>query len=698
MSQQPLWWKQPMVIMAHAYDFVPRVEHDPVAIEELVRWKRAAGFNAEHLLINYSMFEGKGGEDSRAYCFKNFHGYSEDWLGMYLPIAQKHGLHVITYFNCHWFKPDTFSSDYYVVNPDGTPKVIYGDGGEICCQGPFRAWSEKMAEDLGRYPIAGVFLDGPVKDACWCPHCRAAFQARYGTALPERPADCPTALQADYEDFLADMPVGYIEAFARGLRKHNPDAVLYCNGGDSRQMRDTLPFTQLVGEEGGFVGYAPLSSEFPFAAGRPAKEMEYRAKGRARVIFCDCGFKVYDYHIHPQGEIARMYAGTISNGASPWFLVYRPMESAPGIQTVYRFNHLLHAQRDALANGESLAEAAILKSPLNLQLAGRVQAASGDDVHKREATAQRLAVPRHAEEFDGLYAALSRSGYPFDVIEEDLLLEEALPARIKLLVLPGVGAISDALADRLRTFVAEGGRLLATFDTGLYDGQGERRPDYALADVFGAGVNGDLLGPSRLDYLGIALPSPLSQGIHQQNMPCPEYWQLVTAAPTATPLLHYYEKMPRRYAAMPPLSNNPAVLHHRFGKGEVIFIPSTVGHLSLLYRFPDIRLLLRNAAHLLAQPPITVEGGDEFVETTLRRGANGAVVAHLINWASGERPSSGAIPLGPLQVSVRLPEGMNRPQSVLLAFTEQQVDFTVNDNTVTFTVPRIEEYEMAIIQ
>lgn len=697
MSEGTLWWQRPMAILGHSQEYAPGYRRDPAEIEELVRWKVARGFDAEHLLVNYSMFEGTGGEDSRAYLFANFHGCREDWLGTYLPIARRHGLRVLVYFNCHWFKPDTFPADYYVVGPDGTPKVIYGDGGEICCRGPFRAWSERIAEDLGSYPIAGVFLDGPVKDACWCPHCRAAFRTATGQELPDDPAALPPGLEEAYADFIDEIPVGYIEAFGRGLRRQNPEAILYCNGGDSRQMRATLPWTQLIGEEGGFVGYGPLDGEFPFVTGRPAREMEYRARGRARVIFCDSGYKVYDYHIHPAGEVARMYAGTLASGANAWYIVYRPDEAAPGTQVVYRFNRLLHEHGGALANGESLAEAAIVHSPRNLRLAGTVTAPSGDDVHRREAGAQRLAVPRHAEEYHGLFAALCRSGYPFDVIDDDDLLDGLLPARVKLLLLPGMSAVSDRLAAWLRSFVAGGGRLLATFDTSLYDEHGMRRPDYALADLFGAGAAGELIGPSSLDYLGIAAPNPLTRGIAQRNLPCPEYWQHVAPAPGAEALLHYYGKMPRRYAALPPLSDAPAALRVCHGAGEAIFIPSAIGTLSLRYRFPDIRLLLRNAAQWLAPPPVTVEGGDEFVETTLRRGADGAVVVHLVNWASGERPSSRAIPLGPLRVRVRLPEGL-APAVARLAMAETDVALERDGAAVAFTVPRLEEYEAAILR
>ena len=53
----------------------------------------------------------------------------------------------------------------------------------------------------------------------------------------------------------------------------------------------------------------------------------------------------------------------------------RPTESTsmPSASSASPTNRLIHEQREALTNGETLAEAAILESPLNVQLAGAIQ-------------------------------------------------------------------------------------------------------------------------------------------------------------------------------------------------------------------------------------------------------------------------------------------------------------------------------------
>jgi hypothetical protein len=103
------WWRQPLAILGHQYPGDWPKSAAPDALREWVRWKRALGFDAEHLILNPSMMEdAEGGDDPAAYRFKNRHGWRDDLLAAYLPLAHAEGLRVIVYFNCHWFRTTAF--------------------------------------------------------------------------------------------------------------------------------------------------------------------------------------------------------------------------------------------------------------------------------------------------------------------------------------------------------------------------------------------------------------------------------------------------------------------------------------------------------------------------------------------------------------------------------------------------------------
>ena len=71
-------------------------------------------------------------------------------------------------------------------------------------------------------------------------------------------------------------------------------------------------------------------------------------------------------------------------------------------------------------------------------------------------------------------------------------------------------------ASKSAAFVENGGSVLATYETSLYDEKGERRPDFGLADLFGVSWRKTLDGPIPNSYLRVeesARRHPLMKGL-----------------------------------------------------------------------------------------------------------------------------------------------------------------------------------------
>jgi len=106
--------------------------------------------------------------------------------------------------------------------------------------------------------------------------------------------------------------------------------------------------------------------------------------------------------------------------------------------------------------------------------------------------------------------------------------------------------------------------------------------------------------------------------------------------------------------------------------------------------------LLAASAAKLAPPPVRIDGAGEFVAAALRRGAGGTVVLHLTNLATGRRPSTGAIPLGPLDIELRLPRNMT-VRRVGTCWSPARLRFHLSRDRLRFRLSLPEEYEMVTI-
>ena len=86
--------------------------------------------------------------------------------------------------------------------------------------------------------------------------------------------------------------------------------------------------------------------------------------------------------------------------------------------------------------------------------------------------------------YRGMTQALLRARIPYLPVNADHIRRDA--DLFSVLVLPNVGILSENQVTDIRRFVENGGGLIATGETSLFDEWGDPRSDYALADLFGA--------------------------------------------------------------------------------------------------------------------------------------------------------------------------------------------------------------------
>ena len=308
------------------------------------------------------------------------------------------------------------------------------------------------------------------------------------------------------------------------------------------------------------------------------------------------------------------------------------------------------------------------------------------------------------EYMDGLYYALLEGRFLFDFVHEDKLALDEI-ARYSALLLPNIALLSDAQCHQLRAYVEQGGSLLATFETGMYDERNQRRPDFGLADVFGIRKAGAIVGtlPWANAYLArIERSHPIVNGFSGTNwIPGAEYRQPV--APVESPVLSvvpgFTAYPPELSYPAQPRTSEPAVVVREKGKSRLVWFPGDIERTMWRSGHTDLSRLLQNSIRWVAgaDVPVTMTGKG-LVETFAWETEAGFAV-HVLNYTN-PAVHRGWIrdffPVGPQEVTMKLPAG-RRVRRVELLRAEKDIPFRMTDGAIRFTVPAVLDYEVAAL-
>ena len=304
------------------------------------------------------------------------------------------------------------------------------------------------------------------------------------------------------------------------------------------------------------------------------------------------------------------------------------------------------------------------------------------------------------EYMDGMYYALIEGRFLFDFVHEDRLAPEDL-AKYTALILPNTALLSDEQCRQLRAYADGGGSLLATFETSLYDERNRRRGDFGLADVFGIRKNGEAIGTLGNAYLArIERQHEILQGFANTAW-IPGAENRVPVAPVDGPILTV---VPGFVAYPPELSypledrtSEPAVAMRQKGASRRLYFPGDIERTMWKSGHTDLARLLQNSIRWVAggNAPVTVEG-DGVIETFAWETQAGFAV-HVLNYTNPAMHRGWLrkfYPIGAQKVKMALPKG-RRVTRVELLRVERQIPFAGGTGTIEFTIPRVEDYEVA---
>lgn len=250
-------------------------------------------------------------------------------------------------------------------------------------------------------------------------------------------------------------------------------------------------------------------------------------------------------------------------------------------------------------------------------------------------------LPKYMEHVFGAYKSLTEEHFPFSLVTE-LDLENNNLDGYKVLVLPNAACLSDRAVFYIRKFVENGGGLVATQETSLFDHNGGRRGDFDLADLLGVSYVSTADHTSRYSPCRIKLDShPITDDAEiRANMN--------TAWMQPDNPLHGMMAAPGQFVVCTPKANtqtigtwrdwdnkeqHPLMFVSTYGKGKVVYFSGAIDQAYYTFGNSFTRRLLCNAVRYAASADAAVKvDAPLLVQATFyTQRKEHRIIVHLLN-------------------------------------------------------------------
>jgi hypothetical protein len=563
---------------------------------------------------------------------------------------------------------------------------------------------------------------------CYCPNCERKFRAKAGSALPKL-ADWNDPAYRQWIMWNYERRIEIWELNNRTTQAAGgPDCIWSgMNSGSvtaqARSFRDLREISKRAGimmldhqrrdDDTGFQQNGDTGKRVHSLLGWDKLAPESMAMYQS-------GPGYYRVASKPAPEARMWMIAGIAGGIQPWWhyvAAYhedRRMYNTPG--PVLRWSK---ENESYLVNRQPVATVGVVWSQRNT------------DFYGRNDPAERVDAP-----YTGFMHALVRARVPYLPVHVDDL--DTADRGLKLLILPNVAALSDGQCASIRRFVGRGGSLLATGATSLYNEWGEPRPDFALADLFGAHSVGEtpkLSGGSEArrapgrgadahTYLRLtpelrgrvngpkAGDEPAITGARHAVLKGFDETDILPYGGTLTPLrvvvgsvvplsfVPPFPTYPPETAWMrQPSTDIPGLVLSERGKSRIAYMPADIDRRYAREHLPDHGDLLANVVRwaVAEDLPLAVEGPG-LIDCHLYTQGN-RVILHLVNLTSAgtwRAPVEELIPVGPVKVTVRLP-GPTSGRTARLLVSNATRPVSVSQGKATIEVGSIRDHEVVVI-
>ena len=581
-----------------------------------------------------------------------------DLLGAQLEACKEIGVNAPVYISAGYDEKDFIRHPEWrtVVSPDSEEQKEFENEvhfHNLCFNtGYLDALCSQIEEVVVKYNPCGIFLDIIAPRICYCESCKKDIKA-LGLSIEN---------EDDMEKFRQIVLNKYLDATTNAVRKHSSTTTIFHNQGhipkgDYRFIEKNTHLELESLPTGGWgYDHFPLSAAYT----RTLKDVEFLGMtGKFHHSWGEFGgFK------HPNALIYEA-ALSVMNGAgcSVGDQLHPSGEMNMATYNLIGKSYSLVEEKEPwLIGAKNTADIAVLSA----------EAVTGDRDVKADTGANRM---------------LLESNYLYDFIDETANIE-----KYKLLILPDVEGISDDFMQKVKVYVKNGGKVLATAKSIVKNNK------FTLD--FGA----EYLGENEFEPTYLVPNYETVNGVTEYVMRTKFYKFSVKEGDVVAKMQNpYFNRTLEHFCSHMHTPNNPqeefagAVINGNVAYvGWEIFSSYAIhGHLCFKELFKAITEKM-----LGAEKTISVNIPDKAVVTLTRQEKENRSILHLLYAhttvrGKGTEVIEDTVPLYNASCSVKYNK---KPSRVVLEPTGEELPFEYSQGAVSFTVPKVDIHAMAVIE
>jgi hypothetical protein len=586
--------------------------------------------------------------------------------------------------------------DWFAANADGSPK-IRGDGlYSPCYVGEYaNGHAVRFVQNLmGKFPIDGIWENSVAFDwgPCYCRACRETYKAETGKEIPVG-GDYTSPLFAEYRAWKEKKADEHIIRIRDTVKSFGDDKAY---SAEVFSMFHSSVYSGIdvyaAGHFDYIVGVGFLTSS---VTGKPYDDLTCASSAvrflkaidphKTTVLLTGNNGTRWRLVKDPSQETRTWMWEAVSVGANFWNCMFNGQYPAAAddrrnayIETdVYRY----------LKDNEDLIQGQIPVADVGIYFSK----ASRDKAHLRNDKSYEMGI-------NGLEAVLVDSHIPYGFItDKDFTLEKASTHNV--LCLPNTMCLSDEHAGIIKKYVENGGSLMASYKTSLFDENGNSRGDFGLTDVFGLSYTGIEKDTSADCYQIVRLPShQITKGMDADKT---KYFINGGSTLLTTPIdengetiCSYVPIIPNQYPEQAWITITetqfPTVYSHKYGKGQVVFFSNQMDALVYTNGHEDYYHLVSNSLNYLCRRWTLETNAPESVHAGFTKQPDGgAYILSFVNTGSSGRRAIRHLNSAPgFSATLRLPA--KELVSIKTIYTSPASEITQAGSTVIDSDGRLE--------